>query len=36
VKALCDHLILKKEVRKVNYMPIDLLTVETIDFYSNK
>jgi LacI family transcriptional regulator len=36
VKALCDHLILKKEVNVVNYMPIDLLTVETIDFYSNK
>jgi LacI family transcriptional regulator len=33
VKALCDHLILKKEVKKINYMPIDLLTVETIEFY---
>ncbi len=35
VKALCDNLILKKEVRKVNYMPIDLLTAETIDYYRN-
>ncbi|MBP1614372.1 MAG: transcriptional regulator [Bacteroidetes bacterium] len=33
IKALCDHLIFKKEVPCVNYMPIDLLTVETIDFY---
>jgi LacI family transcriptional regulator len=36
VKALCDHLVLKKEVKEINYMPIDLLTVETIDYYSNK
>lgn len=33
IKALCDHLIFKKEVNAVNYMPIDLLTVETVDFY---
>ncbi|WP_321331120.1 LacI family DNA-binding transcriptional regulator [uncultured Bacteroides sp.] len=33
IKALCDHLIFKKEINGVNYMPIDLLTVETIDFY---
>ncbi len=36
IKALCDHLIFKKEVNCINYMPIDLLTVETIDYYSNK
>ncbi|MEG0455900.1 MAG: transcriptional regulator, partial [Bacteroides sp.] len=36
IKTLCDHLIFKKEVTHVNYMPIDLLTVETIDYYSNK
>ncbi|MBP6064715.1 LacI family DNA-binding transcriptional regulator [Bacteroides sp.] len=36
IKTLCDHLIFKKEVTQVNYMPIDLLTVETIDYYSNK
>lgn len=33
IKALCDHLILKKEVVGINYMPIDLLTAENIDFY---
>ncbi len=36
IKALCDHLIFKKEVNCTNYMPIDLLSVETIDYYSNK
>lgn len=36
IKTLCDHLIFKKEVARINYMPIDLLTVETIDYYSNK
>ena len=33
IKALCDQLIFKKEVNTVNYMPIDLLTAETVDFY---
>ena len=33
IKALCDHLIFKKDVTCINYMPIDLLTVETIDYY---
>ena len=28
IKTLCDHLILKKEVTCINYMPIDLLTAE--------
>ena len=36
VKALCDNLIFKKEVECINYMPIDLLTKETIDYYSKK
>ncbi|MDO4165169.1 MAG: LacI family DNA-binding transcriptional regulator [Bacteroides sp.] len=36
IKALCDHLILKKEVARVNFMPIDLLTKENIEFYYNK
>ncbi|MEG1563436.1 MAG: LacI family DNA-binding transcriptional regulator [Bacteroides sp.] len=36
IKALCDHLIFKKEVVCTNYMPIDLLTTETIDYYRNK
>ncbi len=33
VKALCDQLIFKKEINCINYMPIDLLTAENIDFY---
>lgn len=33
IKTLCDHLILKKEVERENFMPIDLLTKENIDFY---
>ena len=36
IKILCDHLILKKEVPHVNFMPIDLLTKENIDFYCNR
>ena len=36
IKALCDNLIFKKEVECINYMPIDLLTKETIDYYSKK
>lgn len=36
IKALCDYLIFKKEVTSINYMPIDLLTKETIDYYRNK
>ncbi len=36
IKYLCDHLILKKKVPHVNFMPIDLLTKENIDFYYNR
>lgn len=36
IKALCDHLILKKDIPRENYMPIDLLTKENIEFYYNK
>lgn len=36
IKALCDFLILKKEVARENFMPIDLLTKENIEFYCNK
>ncbi|MCD8184680.1 MAG: LacI family DNA-binding transcriptional regulator [Bacteroides sp.] len=36
IKTLCDHLILKKEVARENFMPIDLLTKENIDFYYSK
>ncbi len=33
IKSLCDYLIFKKEVNQVNYMPIDLISKETIGFY---
>jgi LacI family transcriptional regulator len=33
IKTLCDHLIFKKEVKAINYMPIDLLSADNIDFY---
>ncbi len=36
LKALCEHLILKKEIASENFMPIDLLTKENIDFYNTK
>lgn len=36
IRALCEHLILKKEVARENFMPIDLLTKENIEFYYNK
>lgn len=33
IKSLCDYLILKKEITDINYMPIDLLSAENVDFY---
>ena len=33
VKALCDHIVFKKPVTAMKYMPIDLLMKENIDFY---
>ena len=36
IKSLCDHLIFKKDVTRINYMPIDLLTVENIDYYHSR
>ncbi len=33
IKAFSDHFIFKKEVPQVNYMPIDILTQENIEFY---
>lgn len=33
IKALCDYLIFKKEIVPINYMPIDLIAAETIDYY---
>ena len=36
VDALFRAIVLKKEVTPVNYMPIELLTPENIDFYRRK
>lgn len=33
IKALCNHVVFKKQVTPVKYMPIDLLMKENIDFY---
>lgn len=33
VKALCDHIVFKKSVAPLKYMPIDILIKENIDFY---
>ena len=35
IESLCKHLILKKEIKACNYMPINLLSIENIDFYLN-
>lgn len=36
IKALCEYLILKKDITRENFMPIDLLTKENIEFYYHK
>ncbi len=36
VESLFNAIVLKKEVEPVNYMPIELLTKENIDFYRRK
>lgn len=33
IDGLCRHLILKKEIKQNNYMPIDLLTADNVDYY---
>ncbi|WP_455591663.1 LacI family DNA-binding transcriptional regulator [Bacteroides sp.] len=33
VKALCDHVVFKKAIDPIKYMPIDILIKENIDFY---
>ena len=33
IKALCNHVVFKKPVTAVKYMPIDILMKENIDFY---
>ena len=35
LKALADYLIFKHDIQKINYMPMDILTYENIDFYIN-
>ncbi len=35
LKALADHLIFKQEVVAINYMPMDILKNENIEFYIN-
>jgi LacI family transcriptional regulator len=33
IKALIDHLLFRKQAKRINYTPIDILTQENIDFY---
>lgn len=35
IMTLFDHLVLKKEISKVHYMPLDILTKENLDYYMN-
>ena len=36
VDALFNAIVLKREVNPVNYMPIEILTKENVDFYRRK
>ncbi|MBB3188296.1 substrate-binding domain-containing protein [Microbacter margulisiae] len=36
IKSLCEYLILKKTPPKENYLPIDILLPENIDYYQNQ
>lgn len=33
VKVLCDHVVFKKDISPIKYMPIDILMKENIDYY---
>lgn len=33
IMALCNYLVFEKEIKRINYMPIDILTKENIDYY---
>lgn len=33
IKALCDHIVFKKAIDPIKYMPIDVLVKENIDYY---
>ncbi len=35
IMALCNRLVFNKEIKRINYMPIDILTKENIDYYIN-
>ncbi len=35
IKALFRHLVLKEELKEINYMPIDILIKENIQYYNN-
>ena len=35
MKALCEYKVFKKEVPRRNFMPIDILTAENIDYYTD-
>lgn len=35
IKALFNNIVLKKEVKRINYMPIDLLVKENADYYTD-
>lgn len=36
IDGLCKHLIFRKEIKQLNYMPIELLTADNIDYYVDK
>jgi len=35
VRSLFRHLVLKEKIKKINYMPLDILMKENIDYYNN-
>lgn len=35
IRALFRHLVLKEKINQINYMPIDILLKENIDYYNN-
>ena len=35
VRDMCSKLVLKQQVNKINYMPIDIIMKENIDDYIN-
>lgn len=35
VKALCEAVVLKHKVKRINFMPLDILNAENIDYYTD-